>query len=254
MNWHNEFNWEPQGIPTGGDSATIVNDGFVFLDQPVTVQNLTLASGDANPPDIRTSPSNSLTVTGTLNWSEGNIGFSDPGNLILPAGATLNFLGPDDKGFYGVLNSAGTINWVGTGRFSVGGSSTVNNSGLIDISAEMAYFGIVSNPGPVLNNTGTIRRSAGSGLFSIAGFDAARTDSLRGFLNNNGIVDVQTGTFQFYEGTSTGSFNVASGAIIQCAGGHSFDANTITAWALFSLQASPAQPMASLRVMAGRWN
>ena len=94
LNWHNEFNWEPQGIPTGGDSATIVNDGFVFLDQPVTVQNLTLASGDANPPDIRTSPSNSLTVTGTLNWSEGNIGFSDPGNLIIPCGRDSEFARP----------------------------------------------------------------------------------------------------------------------------------------------------------------
>ena len=31
LNWHNEFNWEPQGIPGAGDSATISsNASLVF--------------------------------------------------------------------------------------------------------------------------------------------------------------------------------------------------------------------------------
>ena len=233
-NWHNEFNWEPQGIPNAGDGATIGIGGFVFVNLPTTVQNLTLASGDGNAPDIRIP--NNLTVTGTLNWSEGTIGYGDPGNLVIAAGATVNLLGPDDKTFIGVqLNSAGTINWIGSGRFAVGASSIVNNSGLMDISAEMAYFGIVANPGPILNNSGTIRRSAGAGLFSIAGFDAARTDSLRGIFNNTGIVDVQTGTFQFHGGSSTGAFNVAAGATLQCADSHRFSGNTISGAGTFRL-------------------
>lgn len=237
-NWHNEFNWEPQGIPSAGDSATIPVGFLVFLDKPTTVQNLTMASGDGNAPDIRTSPTNSLTVTGLLNWSEGTIGFDNPGSLIIPTGATVNLLGPDDKSFHGLLNNAGTINWSGTGRFSVGGSSIVNNAGLMNITATAAYFGKVEGPGAALNNSGTIRRSAGTGLFSIAGFDAARTDSLRGFLNNSGSIEVQSGTFQFHGGLSSGTFNVSTGATIQCADSHKFDGNTISGAGTFRVSGS----------------
>jgi hypothetical protein len=62
----------------------------------------------------------------------------------------------------------------------------------------------------VINNAGTFRKSGGSGTLTMSSF----------VFNNNGLVNVQTGSLSFANGfASSGTFDVAGGAAVQLTGG-----------------------------------
>src|SRR6185295_8857068 len=154
----------------------------------------------------------SVTITGTVNWAGGSM--TGAGATTVPAGATLNLT----TGLGNHLFLARTLNNAGTAILTQGGTSgtvfflqagTFNNQagGVFDVRADR---GINSNGGTNLfANAGVVRKSAGTGL-STVGVP----------FNNNGTVEVQTGTLEFSNGgTSSGAFNVSQGATLEFGGG-----------------------------------
>jgi hypothetical protein len=151
-------------------------------------------------------------VTGTLGFNGGGMASASP--LTVTASGVLNFNGVGVN-IYAPLTNAGTINWSGAGV------SLANNLGI--------YTGSIYNqPGGILNlqndqncssagygseffnNAGTVRKSAGLGV---------STFSLP--FTNSGAIDAQSGTIQFTgSGNLGGTYNTASDAIIQFAGGN----------------------------------
>ena len=79
-----------------------------------------------------------------------------------------------------------------------------------------------------MNNTGTIQKTSGTGVTQ---FGDGLGDVV---LNNNGLLDVQSGTLRAggSGGNSTGNFQAASGAVLEfSAGAHNFNAGSSVAGA-----------------------
>ena len=209
--WFNPQNWSPNGVPGAQDTATI-NSTTVNLSSDTTVANLNLGGGVLTGSGI-------LTVTGILNWTGGDM--SGIGTTLIASGATLNIGG---SGFKGLKESRqitndGTIvyNTADPGdRFTWQSSAAaINNRGLFDFQVDLEgsrIFGGDNRAVTNLNNTGTLRKSAGAGAVVLACG-----------LNNNGTAEVLSGTLRLTNltttSTSSGVFNVAPGATLDFAQG-----------------------------------
>jgi hypothetical protein len=90
------------------------------------------------------------------------------------------------------------MNW-GAGNITCDNSPVIDNYGLWNSQADSSLFGRQSSGNTVINNFGTIRKSAGSGTTSFA------SNTL---FTNTGTVDVQTGTFGL-----VGSFSLTDGTL-----------------------------------------
>jgi len=152
-----------------------------------------------------------LTVAGASSWTAGRM--TGSGATVISPGATLNVSGASSKGLDGRrLDNNGTINIAGTPPpFAFFGTTfTLNNTGLINFGDGGNFT--LSGSGGTINNTGTLRKSAGVDVSLITHT-----------LNNNGAVEVQTGTLQLGRdfatggGTSAGAFTIAAGATLQFA-------------------------------------
>jgi hypothetical protein len=97
------------------------------------------------------------------------------------------------------------VSWSG-GNFNSGLGATLNNQGggVFDLQGDMTWaYNQGGNP-PVINNTGTMRKSAGTG-----------TTTLQAVMNNDGTMSVQSGTLnQMKSGDSHGTFNAMAGATL----------------------------------------
>ncbi len=154
---------------------------------------------------------------GTVIWTAGTLSAT----LAVGAGARMDI----DTIYYpylannGVINNAGTVTVTTTGNplndsggYLRGYSGTFNNSGLLQIARDGE---VLHNDGviPVINNTGTIVKTAGPG-----------TGTLQWALNNNGAAGSDSGTIAFSHGStalgSTGSFPAGTaGARVAFTGG-----------------------------------
>jgi hypothetical protein len=151
-------------------------------------------------------------VTGTLTMNGGAMGPSSP--LTVSNGAVLNVIG-SSMNVYSPLTNAGTINWTG-GNIFVGnnGSSDTGvianqSGGFFFIQCDQSLNGSGFGAPEVYLNAGTLRKTAGVGT-TILGV---------GF-TNSGVVDAESGIIQFQAGGNIGgSYNAASGALIQFNGG-----------------------------------
>jgi len=127
------------------------------------------------------------------------------GATAIANGATLSISGNNDKAFtQRTLNNAGTASWSG-GNFSSGLGATFNNQGggVFDLQGDMTWaYNQGGNPA-VLNNTGTVRKSAGTG-----------STTLQAVMNNDGTVSVQSGTINV-AGTA---FSNSVGSVLQGSG------------------------------------
>ena len=130
---------------------------------------------------------------GMLQWTGGAIasplaaGSSTPG--ILTNAGTITLAGTGTKFLDGVLANTGTIlHQSGALQLdSFGGvSGTLNNSGLYDMQGDVAIQRQSLVPA-IFNNSGTLRKSAGTG--TALGFALP--------LNNTGTVEIRSGTFAF---------------------------------------------------------
>ena len=183
--------------------ATMTLEGAVEVGSAGTpAGGFEIAGGTLNGPG-------SLSVvggSGTVSWTTGTLSTT----LTVGAGARLEI----DTTAYPYL-STGTINNAGTGvitgdplinsgGYLSGYNGTLNNSGLLQIARDGT---VLYNQGviPVINNTGTIVKTAGPG-----------TGTLQWALNNNGAAGSDSGTLAFAAGStalgSTGSFPAGTAA------------------------------------------
>src|SRR5438132_11428388 len=104
------------------------------------------------------------------------------------------------KGFaQRTINNAGAIRWSGGDIWS-GSGATINNQagGLFDLQADQTWTYNQGGAPPVLNNAGTVQKSAGTG-----------TTAFESIVNNGGTLAVQSGTVNMVNGgDSHGNFKI----------------------------------------------
>ena len=195
--WSIAGNWDLAQVPTSGDDVVI----------PIG-ESAVLSTADGSARQITLAPGASLTVSGARTLTLASAGVSSFGGQVAVNGqATL------------VLD--GTTTW-SAGLWLLGGggpvpAATVSNDGALVITGDVS----TSNQGgsPVLRNLagGTITRmtSAGTASFTVG-------------LENDGVVQVDTGTLVLGAGSgglsSGGAFGVAGGAVLSVSGEHALGA------------------------------
>ena len=202
--WSVGTNWTPGGPPGAADAAT-VNAGNAQLNTGTTILGLTQGGGTV-------SGTGFLTITGPSTWTAG----THNGTGTTQFGSTLGITGVTTKSITGgrTLNLNGATSWSGnTGAnntISMANASIINNAGAFTDSN--AFGSTISGSG-TFNNNGTFNK------------DAATTTSVAVVFNNNSVVNVNAGVLlPGAGGTSTGTFNIASGAKLELRNGaHTLD-------------------------------
>ena len=203
--WETPANWldaatSANRVPTSGDDVTIAANNTVTVDDVESVNSLqcagnllvsagslqvaatsqiggglTLRGGDL----LAFGP---LTLAGNTSWQTGTIYYNGLNNT-----GTITLSGTADKTIAGIFNNNGTIVEQDAGNLVVTGTLKNNALGVIDIQSDT---GITGNG--VINNSGDIKKSAGTGTSSIG-------PSLNAYLDFNqlgGTLDAQSGTLQ----------------------------------------------------------
>ncbi|MBX3739364.1 MAG: hypothetical protein KF712_00125 [Akkermansiaceae bacterium] len=178
---------------------------------------------------------------GTFNWVSGSLGITQgayegprPASLNIPAGMTINILGPEEKRLggsisfcgpchrqHGVINNAGTANWTGTGDIVTGyGGGSIVNSGTFIAHNDEQFRPIGDGGGFTNTSTGTLRKQDSSGITS---FEPGIT------LSNSGTADVRTGTVQANAPLNLldGSRYSGAGKLLGAAGGRLVGTSTV---------------------------
>jgi uncharacterized repeat protein (TIGR01451 family) len=171
-----------------------VSGGTLTLNRasPLSIPTLTMQGGTLNG-------SAPINLTGTsMTWSAGTIGGT--GAFSIPNGTTITVTGIvlDTRAF----SNAGTLNLTTYGAIYLQNSAVLTNSGTIDFQADGNIY-LSGTLGTIaLNNSGTIKKSGGSGGSTIGVPLIAQSGSQ---------VLVQTGPLYLYAVTSTGaSFSVSA--------------------------------------------
>ncbi|MDA1049221.1 MAG: hypothetical protein O3C40_01915 [Planctomycetota bacterium] len=252
--WNDAANWQDQDtsgnrVPTIGDDVVIDRsnaDVVVTLPSNLTTSvstltsteslriegDLTITSDSTVGGTVTLVPSGlfragidnapaTVTMTGTFNWEGGQIGDSstdaEDNHLAIASGAVANIQAADEKSLRAhTIENSGTINWL-EGDISVRNSAAVNNllGGLFDLQTDAQMLTRSGQGFGFLNNSGTVIRSAGTGVAEIGGAQGVA-------LTNSGLVDVQTGTFKVGSGnvTDIGDYRISSDAVLEFARGN----------------------------------
>ncbi len=238
--WSTAANWSRGTVPVATDTVQIKQSGtyvvtvdvdaaFARLDVgapsgtqtlSVTAGTLTAGNGAFGANTVldlggtgTIAGAGTLSLEGAFNWTGGNFnGGGNGGAIRVLPGGTLNLAPTAGVLFQNYeVELAGSGNW--TGSAPISGSNAVLRvaaGGLLDLSGDPSLYnnGYYPNP-PAVNVVGTLKRTASAGVVAIGGT-----------LNDSGTVSVQTGTLRLGGGgTSTGVFDVASGATLDFAGG-----------------------------------
>ena len=148
------------------------------------------------------------TFQGTATWTGGS--FS--GTAVTTFANDVTISGPNTKTIVGggTVNLQGTTTWAGnTGdnnnAIQFWNGATINNNGTFNDANTFASFIEHSVGGPHnFNNIGTYNKQANT-ITTVDGGVA---------FNNSGVVNVNAGTMRPSGGTSTGTFNIAAGAVL----------------------------------------
>ena len=232
-NWSTSSNWSTGTVPTAANDAIIDASGTYTVNLDVApafnsltvgggatgTQTLNCAGNSVNFTNASTVAANgaltlssgtltgaALTVNGSMDWNgngalSNTLNISSSGTLNLPGSGT-RFIGG------GTLNNSGTVNWSGGNNISIYDSGVINNLGgaLFSVTNDQIIYQHCCSVGQAFNNAGTFRKTVAAGTTSVN----------NGGFNNNGTVDIQSGTFNpIAGGTSTGVFNAtAAGTIL----------------------------------------
>ncbi len=147
-----------------------------------------------------------LTVNGPYDWSGGTMGDGTTGGTtLLVGGMTMSGTGTKQLTGRTLINANnGLIRWAG-GPLNFGQGSVLNNEA--GATFQIESDSTIGPSASTFHNAGTLRKTAGTGLSSLAGIT----------FNNTGAVEVQTGTMRLPGGTSPGSFTVSPGAALEFA-------------------------------------
>ncbi|MFH2044534.1 MAG: VPLPA-CTERM sorting domain-containing protein [Pseudomonadota bacterium] len=203
--WSQKKNWDPNGVPTGGDVVSIGSGYSVNYDKKANgdLSSLTLTGSNLNLTTSGTTlQSTILTVNdlsslnqsaGTLNMNAGTISTLGAYNL---SGGTLSAGTLTNNGTFN--RTGGTLNFDtfnqtnGTSIFTDSGSIlTINNGKIYNLSGGSLTADTTSNSGAfnfsggamtsTLNNSGTSTLSAAGG-------------NITGAVTNTGTFDIQNGS------------------------------------------------------------
>ncbi len=151
-------------------------------------------------------------TAGPLDWSAGGLGgtFTDVG--------TMNITGDSAKTLTNcILSRSGETTWTGAGNLQFYSGSAINNLAgstfVAENDAAMLWTGYAQGN---FNNAGTFRKQGTGGTTTLTSYGFA--------FNNSGLLDVQSGTATI-AGSEDGTFNTATGATLDLAGG-TLDAGT----------------------------
>jgi hypothetical protein len=185
---------------SGAGVSQVTTFGTLSVSGTVTAENFTIADGTV-------SGSGNFTVTGTLDWTGGQIN-NPNGTVNIPVRATLLLSGNNNKAMVsGTLNLAGATTWQDSGKFNEDGNATVNN-------VAGATFTILNDESlgggsATFNNFGTFTKAAGSGTTDVSPFN--------NFTNKGGTIDVESGNLVFDNGNyvqTAGNTIIAAGAAL----------------------------------------
>ncbi|MBI5690919.1 MAG: PEP-CTERM sorting domain-containing protein [Verrucomicrobia bacterium] len=220
IDWSNPAGWSTGRIPGGSDSPQI-STGTVTVTGVFSVQSFNLFGGNL------TGPGN-LTITGTGSQWKGGV-MTGTGILTVAAGADLEFGNNGTVSFYRgdgngnggrTIENFGVINWTGGGDVLGGeGGQILNRTGAVFALLSDATLGHgIGGAQPTFQNSGTFRKSAGSGTSTV---------SQTNFVNT-GLVQAQTGTIAFLGGVTSngGTFATTTGGAITFTGGQTFNHGT----------------------------
>ncbi|MEO8771139.1 MAG: hypothetical protein ABI402_13665, partial [Ferruginibacter sp.] len=237
--WSNASTWQTfngctwvaaSQAPSATDAAITIRSGnIVTANTAITADQVTVDAGGtlslvSTPPlTIADGAGTDLTVNGTLNLSLGTL--DGAGSIVINSGATLNWNGGYLAGsgttdilagatvnvsyLYNVshfqgprtLNNASTNFTISTSDLIFDNNAVFNNTGTITIIDDHG-FGWGSGTGGLLNNTGTIVKTAGT--------DSYVPSDTRLTFNNNGILKSSSGNIRvFTNGTHGGNFEAA---------------------------------------------
>ena len=162
-----------------------------------------------------------LTVSGPTTWTGGTM--TDAGTTTLNGALTLSS-GTSNKDLTGgrTLNTTGTTTWI-AGQIRTGGGATINNAALWQDQNTFANQIVYSLGGAVttFNNTGTYRKSIGTGTTTIGNIGMAFNNTSSGV--GTGVVDLQSGSLLLTGGGTANSgstFTGAAGTTLGFGGGY----------------------------------
>jgi hypothetical protein len=226
-NWFVAANWSPNGVPTFIDTANITNNGTYtvnILTGAVSVATLNLG-GASGTQTLLNGTATALAVTnagavranGILSITNGGL----QGNVVIQPSGQLQLAGSSTKAMYWLtLINQGTVTWSG-GNLQGGSTPTtiISNGGLWQITSDNVFSNPFGGPPTMWTNSGTIRKSAGSGTTQINDFNL--------FNQPSGVIDTLSGTLSFSGGTNSvlgGSLSATSPGLMTIAGGTWTDA------------------------------
>ena len=242
--WETAANWKDNNnvarVPSAGDD--------VLIDNGTATTTVTISSGQSVH-SLLAKESLAITASGSLTVgapSELDAGFTLNGTLVangtltlvgdaqwnsglilgtagVANAGTMTLSGTAPKTLASVLNNSGTIGHQGGDltlgvfiQFAGGFAGTLNNNagGLYDLRGDVSFALGPSAPASPISNSGTFRKSAGTGTSSVR---------FLAFNNNSGSIDVQSGTFNVPVGTHTGgTFTAGPGATLSLTDSHTF--------------------------------
>lgn len=189
--WNVASNWSQMSVPDATDDVVITGKSVVLDSDPV--------AGDG--------------VTNSLELNAGSTLFIAGGLALTVDGGAASSIGAHIQ-LAGTLNLQGATTWTANTIVFDLATATLNNSGDLDLQGNNASFfdfGAFGSVG-LLNNTGSITRSAGTG-----------TVPFQPRLDNDGDIEAQSGTIRIDHGgpsASTGTFVAQAGAKVSFHGAH----------------------------------
>jgi len=226
-NWFVPANWSPNIVPGVLDVANITNNGtytITILTGAVSVATLNLGAASGTQ-SLLNGTANSLNVTnlGTVR-ANGILAITNGGlhgRVAIQPSGQLQLAGASTKQLYWLtLINQGTVTWSG-GNLQGGSTPTtvISNGGLWQVTGDYVFHNPFGGLPMTWTNSGTLRKSAGSGLSQINDFNL--------FNQASGVIETLAGTFHFNGGTNSalgGTLTATAPGIMNIAGGTWTDA------------------------------
>ena len=210
LSWGDAANWSLNSIPSSANDVIIPTGSTISIDVAANVNSINIQGNSTVTLNNNLTFTNASTfqIGTTIIWNFGTL--SGGGTLTNKGIMNLNTISGKFITASVVLNNEGTINFNALGDLFVN-NGTINNqsTGIIDFKVDAADIIFSSAGSHILNNSGLIKKSAGTGTCLI---------QVQLNNNNSGIIEVFTGTIQLSNSLTTlngGIYNVSNGAVLK---------------------------------------
>ncbi|MCI0440376.1 MAG: hypothetical protein L0177_14775, partial [Chloroflexi bacterium] len=197
-----------EGATVTGDGTLRINGATVHFNAGIAIPVMAFSSGTLRG-------TSEVTVTGALGWTGGQM--QDSGKTIVDGALTISGTSDKNMRLGRTLEVNGSATWsAGSIRANESATFAITATGVFDIAGDL-FMDHQFGAAPIINNAGTLRKTAGTG-----------TATIEAVLNNSGVVEAQSGALNFTQGgTSSGSFVVILVATLEFGGGtHNLNADS----------------------------